>query len=282
MSEMITTAPEFRRGVLALKGGRLEEAEEHFMGLAEETNEPTAWAAAAKAKLWRVPSGDTTVEEVSYCFGVARDFCETEDEARVIQKTLAESTLEMIAYCYALMSNVRKQGQAVSSRAFTAVAFGGAAALVGTNSRSLFGSLASYDVFSRSLDSVQSSFEDGDDVVAEGTRVTQLVIELCAFLRRAAPEFIPALDLLESQPEIIELSNFAHHIDGTKQLPAPTPENPGVIETLDSFVTKALIWTILLTLGIAVFAAFWWIILPLGFIAVIVAVVNALSKGAQT
>jgi hypothetical protein len=196
----ITESASFRRGVMALRGGRFEEAEEHFLALAEQSEAPMAWAAVGKAKLWRVPAGEATVNEVAYCFDLAKRSCTTDEENEAVDAALGSSTIEMIAHLYDLIAQIRAKGKEVGARTWGAVGFGALSAVVGTNSKSLFGSLASYSVFSRTIDSFEDSSDEADEIVAVGSRMIALLSELRGFLLTSGTQSdIAALAEFESK-----------------------------------------------------------------------------------
>lgn len=192
----------FRRGVMALKSGRWEEAEAYFLDVADETNAPVAWAGVGRAKSGRLLSGEVKVPEVAYCFDLARDACSTDEERVNMDRVLGDSLAEVLAVLYVRVIELRTQAGAIHERRAMALLSGTSSALVGSRTTSLFGTLASYDVFRRSGDAFQSSFGDAADVKREGHRTAELLLEVRRFMLSQGAAFILRVHIVERHPQI--------------------------------------------------------------------------------
>ena len=212
---------------MAIKGGRFDEAERRFTQLAEATDSPEAWAMLAVSKLGRLITGDTTVEEVRYCFDEARSRCNEASDIEQIELVAGTKTTELIRALYGHLATLRRAGDAASDAAMTAAMAGIASVVVGTNSHSRFGAFASLNVFDRSLDGVTGAATDVSDLKEAAGSCHRLIRALTEFVRTFSVnpseeylEVIAALDDIE-QSLLVRTKKQIAEIEG-KAYEAPT------------------------------------------------------------
>jgi hypothetical protein len=197
----MTLTNQLNLAMLALKGNRFEEAEGRFADIAERAEEPTAWVGLASAKMGRLLGGEVTIDELESCFDIARQLCENDDSRRSVEDVAATRAIATILQLLQQFAKLRELAGDVRDKAMLATVAGALATFTGTSSSSLFGTFASYNVFSRSVDVFESTLDDTHEICEAARRVEDLILQLSAFVRRFASEpsavYTEALGLLD-------------------------------------------------------------------------------------
>jgi hypothetical protein len=208
-------------GLLALKGGRYEEADRRFTHIVQATDSAEAWMALAIAKFGLLADLQTTVAEVAYCADLARQKAGSVEDERDIEATIAGHAVMWITRLYAELDRHDTALRKARERNSQALAMAALATVFGTSAKTPFGMLASYDVFRRSTGAISLSATEEAEMASE--RVLGLAEELRTFLHTFSAEpnaeyqhALATLKQVEDQrlaPEDEELESSAREAD---------------------------------------------------------------------
>lgn len=166
---------------LALRGERFEEADRRFEDLVRDTDDSYAWLGLSCAKIGRFICGESTIDEVAAAFDFTRQTQQEEGGRRVVEVAAAQHAASAVATLIMWRAKLITAAGEVNQAALRAAAAGGISALTGSQSTSLFGSIASYNVFARCLDALQQSFADDGDIVKQLAIVDARITDLASF-----------------------------------------------------------------------------------------------------
>lgn len=215
---------ELRIARLALDGGRYDEAEQLFESFAKKMGGPFPWVGLGSAKLGLLLQGQTTQEEVTTCFEIARRLSETESDLKQVELVAARRAAVAVGRLYKHLVGLKRAEEANRDKASLAVAAGGLSVLFGTNSSSFFGTLASYNIFDRSADAFESSLEAESDLETDVEKVETLIEGIVSFVRTfASSPDAEYREVLEHLEKLEAIRRGTHLVRPSDVPPATTP-----------------------------------------------------------
>jgi len=126
----------FDEATLALKAKRFDNAERLYYELARDTNTPAAWCGYGISKMAKLLSGQTTVDEVVYCFDKARKI--SPDQSQEIELTFINNSYglsnELWSFYLSSFEHIKK----ANLNMWAGFALIGVSAMVGSSEKANF------------------------------------------------------------------------------------------------------------------------------------------------